>query len=124
MLGIRRRMAASTSWGRLVAPITMTLQSGSVISPSQKLMNCVLIMAVASWSVDDLERRKESGQKATIKLHHSVIYVTHVLTRTTRTKLAGSSLSSLQFKLLFQHLEAGAQYKLYSISRMFPQCYL
>ena len=81
MLGIRRRMAASTSWGRLVAPITMTLQSGSVINPSQKLMNCVLIMAVASWSVDDLERRKESGQKATIKPHHSVIYVTHIHSR-------------------------------------------
>ena len=72
MLGMRRRMAASTSWGRLVAPITITLQFTSVISPSQKLMNCVLIMAVASWSVADLDRRKESNEKVIIKTDHSV----------------------------------------------------
>lgn len=60
MLGILRKMAASTSCGLLVAPITMTWQFGSVNSPSQKLINCVLIIAVASWSVDVRDLRKES----------------------------------------------------------------
>ena len=101
MLGIRRRMAASTSCGRFVAPITMTLQSLSVISPSQKLMNCVLIIAVASWSVADLDRRKESGEKVTTKLHHSITDVSHVMSYTTRTHQ--SSCSSVLFKMVSQH---------------------
>ena len=62
MLGIRLNMAASTSCGRLVAPMIITRQSGSDTSPSQKLINWVFIIAVASWSVDVLDRKNESSK--------------------------------------------------------------
>ena len=61
MLGMRRRMAESTSCGRLVAPMIITRHVGSVTSPSQKLMNCVFIIAVASWSDELRVRRNESA---------------------------------------------------------------
>uniref|UniRef100_A0A8W7PJM6 Uncharacterized protein n=1 Tax=Anopheles coluzzii TaxID=1518534 RepID=A0A8W7PJM6_ANOCL len=58
--GMRRRMALSRSCGRLVAPITMIVESDSVFSPSHSIMNCVFIMAVASWSDELRARRNES----------------------------------------------------------------
>lgn len=58
--GIRRRIALSKSWGRFVAPMMMTVQSGSVPKPSQSAMNCAFIIAVASWSWVFRTRKKES----------------------------------------------------------------
>lgn len=69
MQGIRRKMAASTSLGLFVAPMIMMWQWGSVTRPSQKLMNWVLIIDVASWSLDIRARRKESENKTTWSCH-------------------------------------------------------
>jgi len=59
-LGIRRRMAASMSLGRLVAPKTRILVSFVVLSPSHMLMNSAFIMPVTSWSLLLRCRRNES----------------------------------------------------------------
>lgn len=77
MLGILLKIATSTSWGRLVAPMTMTLQLGSVIRPSQKLINWVLIITVASWSDDDLERKNES-EKIIIMFYFQFQYIMYM----------------------------------------------
>ena len=66
MLGMRLRIAASTSCGLFVAPTIIIWQLPSVTRPSQKLMNCVFIIAVASWSVDVLDLRNESGRDQVI----------------------------------------------------------
>ncbi len=36
------------------------------IRDQQKLMNCVFIITVASWSVDDRDRRNESGENTQV----------------------------------------------------------
>ena len=79
MLGIRLNMAASTSCGRLVAPMIITRQSGSDTSPSQKLINWVFIIAVASWSVDVLDRKNESSKKGAKKLFENMTNVKDAL---------------------------------------------
>lgn len=43
----------------------MTVQVGSVMSPSHSDMNCVFIMAVASWSCAVRVRRNDSISSAT-----------------------------------------------------------
>lgn len=48
MHGMRLNIAASTSDGRLVAPMIITRYLELVKRPSQKLINCVFIMTVAS----------------------------------------------------------------------------
>lgn len=58
--GILLKIALSKSWGLLVAPIIITVLSGSVKSPSHKNINCAFIMAVASWSWDVLDLSSES----------------------------------------------------------------
>uniref|UniRef100_A0A2M3ZIW8 Uncharacterized protein n=1 Tax=Anopheles braziliensis TaxID=58242 RepID=A0A2M3ZIW8_9DIPT len=69
--GMRRRMALSRSCGRFVAPITITVESDSVLSPSHSIMNCVFIMAVASWSDEFRARRNESI--SSMKMMHGCI---------------------------------------------------
>lgn len=54
------RMAGSMSLGRFVAATIMMRQLGSVMIPSHILMNWALIIAVASWSWELLDRKKES----------------------------------------------------------------
>lgn len=61
--GIRLRIALSKSCGLLVAPIIITVQEGSVISPSQRDMNCAFIIAVASWSCELRALKNESVEK-------------------------------------------------------------
>ncbi len=58
--GILRRIAASTSCGLFVAPIIIIWHLLSVVKPSQKLINWVLIITVASWSEEARDRKKES----------------------------------------------------------------
>lgn len=58
--GIRLKIAGSKSLGLFVAPITITVFSGSVDKPSQSIINCAFIMAVASWSCWVLDLKKES----------------------------------------------------------------
>lgn len=43
-----------------ISPIMMTVQVGSVMRPSHSDMNCVFIMAVASWSCCVRVRRNDS----------------------------------------------------------------
>ena len=62
-------MAGSMSPGRLVAATIMILQWGSVMMPSHILMNWALIIAVASWSWELLDRKKESKKNIDTYVH-------------------------------------------------------
>jgi len=81
MTGKRRRMAASRSVGLFVAPMIMIWHWGSVSSPSQKLMNCVFIMAVLSWSRALRDRKKESVKKVRFFEKKSETKFSQILTK-------------------------------------------
>ena len=55
-----RKMALSTSSGRLVAATTTTRDFGLDANPSHSVINCALMAAEDSWSVELRVRRKAS----------------------------------------------------------------